>query len=133
MTFAADTMPQAPHSFRLLFGVLFVVVLFIIIIVVIVIFFGGVVLALFVFFLFIVVRDDVHVNRVRLRHFHFRLTLWAAQDLSLFYFVFIHIEFGSTIRAADHGHFLQVRFPGLGATLRAARTIQRIIYRAGAS
>src|SRR5437667_11271427 len=114
MIFAADTLPQALHSFRLLFVALFFVVLVVIILVVIVIFFGNVVLGFFVFFHFIVVRDDVHVNGVRLRHFHFRLTLWAAQDLSLFCFVFIHIEFSSTIRAADHGHFLRSEIPRVG-------------------
>jgi len=134
MTGEVDTLPSALRSLRLLL-VFFLVVGFVvvIIVVVIVIFFGDVVLAVFVFFHFIVVRDDVHVHRVNLRHFHLRFTLGAAQDLSLFHFVFIHIEFCSTIRAADHGHFLRSEIPRLGVTLGAALTIQRIIYRAGPS
>src|SRR5262250_1859830 len=71
--------------------------------------------ALFILFLFVVVRNHVYVHRMSLRDFHLRLALRAAQNLSLFHFIFIHIQFGSTIRAADHGHFLRSEFPRLGA------------------
>src|SRR5882757_6886476 len=113
MTCEADALPRALRSLRLLLIVLFLV-LFVVIIIFIFFFFGKVILALFVFFLFVVFRDDVHVYRVRLRHFHLRFTLRATQDFSLFHFVFIHIEFGSTIRAADHGHFLRSEIPRVG-------------------
>src|ERR1051325_847446 len=104
-----------------------------VVIIIVVSFFGQLFLALFVFFHFVVIRNDVHMHRVSLRDFHLRLTLRTAQDLPLFHFVFIHVQFGSTIRAADHGHFLRREFPRLGVTHRAAPTIQRIIYRARAS
>src|SRR5205823_3270930 len=113
MTCGADALPRALRSLRLLLFVLFLV-LFVVIIIFIFFVFGKVILALFVFFLFVVFRDDVHVHWVRLRHFHLRFTLRATQDFSLFHFVFIHIEFGSTIWAADHGHFLRSEIPRIG-------------------
>src|SRR5882757_10205708 len=113
MTCEAVALPRALRGCWLFLVVLFFV-LFVIIIIFIFFFFGKVILALVVFFLFVVFRDDVHVHRVRLRHFHLRFTLRATQDFSLFHFVFIHIEFGSTIRAADHGHFLRSEIPRVG-------------------
>src|SRR6266436_7679122 len=114
MTCEADTLPGTLRGFGLLLVVLFLVIFVIVISIFIFFFFGKVILALFVFFLFVVFRDDVYVHRVRLRHFHLRFTLRATQDFSLFHFVFIHIEFGSTIRAADHGHFLRSEIPRVG-------------------
>src|SRR6267154_6316023 len=114
MTCEAVALPRALRGCWLFLVVLFFVLFVIVIIFFIFFFFGKVILALVVFFLFVVFRDDVHVYRVRLRHFHLRFTLRATQDFSLFHFVFIHIEFGSTIRAADHGHFLRSEIPRVG-------------------
>src|ERR1700756_2827712 len=91
-----------------LFVFFFVLILNIFLIIVIVIF--GHILFVFLFFYVIVVRNDIHMHGMSLRDFHLGLAFRAAQDLSLFHFVFIHIEFGSTIRAADHGHFLRSEF-----------------------
>src|SRR5439155_20201814 len=67
-------------------------------------------LALVFFFLFIflvVVGNRVQMDGMRLGDFQFRFTLWAAQDFALLYFVLIHINFGATIGAANHGTTLR--------------------------
>ena len=48
-----------------------------------------------------------------LRHFQFGFTLWATQDLPLFHFVFIDIDLGRTLGAADHGSILRKMKAGL--------------------
>jgi hypothetical protein len=55
---------------------------------------AGVAFALFVFLIIQVVGNDVEVYRVRLRDFELGLTLGAAQDLALFHFIFVDIDFG---------------------------------------
>src|SRR4051794_3779541 len=97
----------------LLFVLFFVFLIFI---------FGGCVaifarLILFVFLIIIVViaifGDDVEVHGMDLRHFQFGFTLWATQDLPLFHFVFIDIDLGRTLGAADHGSILRKMKAGL--------------------
>jgi hypothetical protein len=55
-----------------------------------------------------------------LRHFEFGFALWATQDFALFYFVFVDVDFGGTLGAANHGSILrkvggEVRRPGARA------------------
>jgi hypothetical protein len=79
---------------------LFLVFLFVVFFLVIIIFFQKVaVLAGFAFALFVIViiqfiGNDVEVHGVRLRDFELRLALGAAQNLALFHFVFVNIDFG---------------------------------------
>src|SRR5579871_5758490 len=113
MICAAKRLPEATRRGILLFVVLFVL-FFIVLVVIIVFFFGEFVLVILFLFDIVVFRDDVQMYWMRLRHFHFGLTLRTAQDLSLFHFVFIDIEFGSTVRTADHGHFLRSEIPRQG-------------------
>jgi hypothetical protein len=40
---------------------------------------------------------------MNLDDFHLGFTLWAAQDLAFFDFVFIHVDLGGAFRATDHG------------------------------
>jgi ABC-type cobalamin transport system permease subunit len=92
---------------------LFVVVLFVFLVFVIIIF-GQVAvfayLAILLAFLIVIIsifRDDIEVHRMGLRNFQFRFALGATQDLALFDFVFVHVDFGGTLRAADHGSILR--------------------------
>ena len=72
-----------------LFSVIFVVVFFVIIVVV------------------AVFRDDVEVNRVDLRNFHFDLAFWAAEDFAFLDFVLVNVDFSGTFGAANHGNILR--------------------------
>src|SRR5271170_2536401 len=56
---------------------------------------------LVVFFLKFV-GDRVQSHRMRLRHFQLGFALGAAQDLSLFHLVFVHIYFRGTLWTAQH-------------------------------
>jgi len=66
---------------------------------------------LVVFFLVVlfvgIIGDEVQVDRMRLRDLQFGFALGTAQDLALFDFVFIDIDFGGTFRATDHGSTLR--------------------------
>ena len=75
----------------------------------------------------LVVGNDVQVNGMRLRNFQLRFALWATQDLAFFHFIFIDINFGGTLRAANHGSILH-RFVGPAATRSPLTAVKRIIY-----
>jgi hypothetical protein len=106
----------------------FVVVIVIIIIVVIIV--GKIAILvkiLIVFFLDLVfvviffhfIRNGVQSDRMSLRHLQFGLAFGAAEDLSLLDFVFIHINFRGTLRAAEHVSILRVDLDtGVASALR---------------
>jgi hypothetical protein len=60
----------------------------------------------FAFAIFILVvkvlGDEVQVYRMGLRDLQLGFTLRATEDLALFHFVFVDVDFGGTLRAADH-------------------------------
>jgi hypothetical protein len=68
-------------------------------------------LGLVVFFLVVlfvrIIGDQVQVDGMRLRDLEFGFALGTAQDLALFDFVFVDIDFGGTFRATDHGSTLR--------------------------
>jgi hypothetical protein len=55
------------------------------------------------------------MDRMRLGNFQFGFTLWAAQDFALLDFVLVHIYFGATIGAANHGTILRKNIRGAGS------------------
>jgi len=97
-------------SLLLVLGFILVVIFIRKIAVFIEIIFVLVVLVLFVIFFFDVVGDGIKGHWMRLRNFHFALTLGAAQDFSFFHFVFIHIDFSGTFGAAEHVSILRFDF-----------------------
>src|SRR2546421_2635989 len=76
----------------------------------------------------VIFRDDIEVYGMDLRHFQLGLTLWAAQDLPLFHFVFVNIDLGRTLRAADHGSIL--RKMNAGWREIASTTVGQVLYTA---
>jgi hypothetical protein len=85
------------------------------------------VVLVFVIFFVYVIGNGVQRHRMRLRNFQFALALRTAQDFSLFHFVFVHIDFSGTFRAAEHVSIL--RFDFQPAQLEIPRpTNRRIIY-----
>jgi hypothetical protein len=83
-------------------------------------------LAFLVLFIFLVevVGNQIQVDGVRLRDFQLGLTLGTAKNLAFFHFVLVNINFGGTLRAADHDFILRgkVRWgaaPGRAATTKA--------------
>jgi hypothetical protein len=90
---------------------------------------GRFLLLLFVLFFVQIFRDDVQVNGMYLRHFELRFALRAAENLALFHFVFVHVDFGGTFGAADHVCILPTAVHKVGATRTASTTVERIIYR----
>jgi hypothetical protein len=111
---------------RLLFIVLVVLIVFVILVVVrkvavfvefVVLFFDFIFLILFVVD---VVGDGIQRDRMRLRNLQLGLALRATQNLSLFHFVFVHINFRGTLRAAEHVSIL--RFGLVTGTPSASRT-----------
>jgi hypothetical protein len=112
---------------------------------------GGLLLVLFflfVFFLFLrevaifrgfffliflivvfVVGDEVEVHGMRLRNLELGFAFWAAQDFAFFDFVFVHIDFGGTLRAADHGSILRRIVRSAAPTDGAAATMAYYIPR----
>jgi 8-oxo-dGTP diphosphatase len=82
------------------------------------------------FFFFIkVIGDEVEVDGMRLRNFEFGLALGTAENLALFDFVFIDIDFGRTFRAADHGSILRKDLHAASATYPATPAV-RVLYTA---
>src|ERR1700704_5183974 len=69
--------------------------------------FGDFALFFLVVFFVQIIGDKVHVHGVRLRNLEFGLALGTTQDLAFFDFVFIHIDFGGTFWATDHGAILR--------------------------
>jgi len=94
-------------------GLLFVVFLFFflwIVIFLVIVFFFVVFLFFFLFLVIFVVEvvgDRIQMDWVRLGHFQFHFAFGAAQDFALLYFIFIHVNFGATIGAANHGTILR--------------------------
>jgi hypothetical protein len=86
-----------------------------------------VVLVLFVIFFVEVIGNGVQCDRMRLRNFQFALALGAAQDFSLFHFVFVHIDFSGTFRAAEHVSILRFDFQPAQLEIPGP-TNRRIIY-----
>jgi hypothetical protein len=83
---------------------------------------------LFLFFVFIVVEifgDDVEVNGMDLRHLELGFTLGATEDLAFFDFVFVDVDFGRTLGAADHGSILRRMNCRVGAAGIASTTVER--------
>src|SRR5580700_232966 len=68
--------------------------------------FRGFIVIIIVFFIE-VVGDEVQMHGMRLRDLELGFALRTTQDFTLFDFVFIHIDFGGTFRAADHGSILR--------------------------
>src|ERR1700730_3981472 len=65
---------------------------------------------LFFLVVFVIVQilgDDVEVNGMGLRDFELGFTFRATKDLALFHFVFVNVDFGGTLGAADHGSILR--------------------------
>src|SRR5579885_3460967 len=60
-----------------------------------------------VFFFVQVVGNQVQVDGMGLRHFKLRFAFGAAQNLALFHFVFIDVDFGGTFGTANHGDDLR--------------------------
>jgi hypothetical protein len=107
----------------LLFVLFLVVFLEVVILFVVVLFFFDI--ALFVFFFVEIIGDGVQVDGMRLRDLQLHFALGAAQDFALFDFIFIHVNFGATIGAANHGTILRTRIHGG----RAGPPHRCIIYR----
>src|SRR5215475_4956954 len=61
----------------------------------------------FLVFVVEVVGNRIYMDGMRLRDFQFGFTFGAAQDFALLYFVLIHVNFGATIGAANHGTILR--------------------------
>src|SRR5262249_45131008 len=91
---------------------LLVVVFFVILVVVIVgniaVFAGFPVLVIFFVFVHVAVfGNDVQVYGMGLRNLQLGFAFRATQDLALFHFVFVDVDFGRTLGAADHGSILR--------------------------
>jgi hypothetical protein len=97
-------MPEADSPTLLL--VFFFIVLVIIVIVEEIAVFAGLGVGLILLIVFIV-GDEVEMDWMRLRNFEFRFALRATQNLALFDLVFIDIDFGGTLGAADHESILR--------------------------
>jgi len=86
-----------------------------------------VVLVFFVVFFVDVIGNGVQGHGMRLRNFQFAFALGAAQDFSLFHFVFVHIDFSGTFRAAEHVSILRFGFQPAQLAIPGP-TNRRIIY-----
>jgi len=53
-----------------------------------------------------IIGDEIQVDRMRLRNLEFRFAFRTTQDLALFDFIFVDIDFGGTFRATNHGSTL---------------------------
>jgi 8-oxo-dGTP diphosphatase len=86
----------------------FFFVFFIVIVVKKITVFGDLSFAFLFVVLFIrIVGDQVEMHGMCLRNLELRLTFRATQNFAFFDFVFIDIDFGGTLRAADHGSILR--------------------------
>src|SRR5208337_2163930 len=70
----------------------------------------GVFLVVFILFLVEVIGNGVQRHGMGLRNFHLAFTFRAAQNFSLFHFVFVHIDFSGTFRTAEHVSILRFEF-----------------------
>jgi hypothetical protein len=101
-----------PH--RLFFFVLIVIVVVIVVVIIgkiavfveilIVFFLDLILIVLFIHF----IRNGVQSDRMSLRHLQFGLAFGAGEDFPLLDFVFIHVNFRGTLRAAEHVSILRV-------------------------
>src|SRR5580704_5217842 len=85
---------------------------------------------LLVVFFIEVVGDEVEMHGMRLRDLELGFALGTAQDFAFFDFVFVHVNFGGTFRAADHGSILRSIVRWAGALQIVPPPSWRIIYRA---
>src|SRR5216684_2832557 len=85
--------------------VFFLVFLVIIIVVNEIAIFPGLVVFFLVVLFVRIIGDQVQVDGMRLRDLGF--AFGTAQDLALFDFVFVDVDFGGTFRATDHGSTLR--------------------------
>jgi ADP-ribose pyrophosphatase YjhB (NUDIX family) len=83
--------------------VIFLIIVIIVFQIVVAVFRG---LRIVVFFVIIVIGNHVHAHRTLLHDFKIRLALQAAQDLALFYFVFVAVNFSAAFWATYHGRNL---------------------------
>jgi hypothetical protein len=90
-----------------LFVVLFFFVVFLIFVREIAVLRGFFFVVLFFFIIIEVVRDEVQMHGMRLGDLKLGFALGAAQDFAFFDFVFVHVDFGGTLRATDHGSILR--------------------------
>jgi hypothetical protein len=91
-------------------GLLLLVVFFVFLVIIIfkkVAIFPGLLLIFLVVLFVQIIRDDVQMDGMRLRNFHLGFAFGTTQDLAFLDFVFIHIDFGGTFRATDHGSILR--------------------------
>jgi hypothetical protein len=86
-----------------------------------------VVIIFFVVFLVDIIGNGVQGHGMRLRNFQFALALRAAQDFSLFHFVFVHIDFSGTFRATEHVSILRFDFQPVQLAVPGPAN-RRIIY-----
>src|SRR5208282_2298098 len=86
--------------------VLFFFVVFLVVFEEVAVFLGLVFLVIIIFFIE-VIGDEVQMHGMRLRHLELGFALGTTQDFAFFDFVFVHIDFGGTLRAADHGSILR--------------------------
>jgi hypothetical protein len=97
-----------------LFLVLFLVFLELVVLFIVILFDVVLILFFFVFLVIEVVGNRIEMDGMRLGNFQFGFTLWAAQDFALLDFVLVHIYFGATIGAANHGTILRKNIRGAG-------------------
>jgi hypothetical protein len=76
--------------------------------------FAGLVFFVFVVLLVRIIGDEVQVDGMRLRNLEFGFALGTTQDLALFDFVFVDIDFGGTFWATNHGSTLRTVFAEWG-------------------
>jgi hypothetical protein len=76
--------------------------------------FAGLVFFVFVVLFVRIIGDEVQVDGMGLRNLEFGFALGTTQDLALFDFVFVDINFGGTFRATDHGSTLRTMFAKWG-------------------
>src|SRR5713101_3177864 len=97
----------APEDARLRRACFLLLVFFFVFLVIIIVNEIAVFLGLVVFFFVRIIGNQVQVDGMRLRDLELGFALGTAQDLALFDFVFIDIDFGGTFRATDHGSTLR--------------------------
>jgi hypothetical protein len=95
-----------------LFFLFFFLVLFFFVLFFFVLFLDFVFVAFFLLLVVEVIGNGIQMDGMRLRDFQFGFTFGAAQDFALFHFVLIHVNFGATIGAANHGTILRTKFRG---------------------
>src|SRR5262249_15627736 len=84
-------------------------------------------LLFFLFFLFFflveIIGDEVEMHGMGLRDFQLGFAFGTAQNLAFLDFVFIHIDFGGTLRATNHGSSLLALVDICGGTRTVPATL----------